>query len=60
MPELGPRPDHVGSVVDRVTMGEVYLRLLWISPASIIPLMSPQSITYLLPKIHNLSNLDRR
>jgi hypothetical protein len=36
---LNPRPDHVGFVVDGVTLGQVFSRVLWILPIFVIPPM---------------------
>jgi hypothetical protein len=30
-------PVHVGFVIDQVTMGEVFLQVIWFSPVTIIP-----------------------
>jgi hypothetical protein len=38
-PGFDPRPDHVTSVVDKITLGHVFLRVLRFSPFNITPQM---------------------
>jgi hypothetical protein len=36
-PGFAPGSFHVGFVVDKVALGQVFLRVLWFSPVNIIP-----------------------
>jgi len=36
-PRFNPRPVHVGFVVDKVTLGQVFLQVLQVFPVSVIP-----------------------
>jgi hypothetical protein len=38
-PGFDPGSVHVGFVVDKVVLGQVFLRLLWFSPVDFIPLL---------------------
>jgi hypothetical protein len=49
---VNPRPVNVGSVVDKEALGQVLLRLLQFSPASMIP----STLHPLSHKLYNLSN----
>jgi hypothetical protein len=36
-PELVPESIHVGNVVNKVTVGQAFVQVLWFSPVNIIP-----------------------
>jgi hypothetical protein len=55
--QVKPRPVDVGFVVDKATVGQDFIRVLWFSPVSIFP---PMLHTQSSPTLYNPSNDQRR
>ena len=53
-PEFDPGPVRVTFVVDKVTLGQVFLRILWVFPVNIFPKMLISFIhSFSIPEIQH-------
>jgi len=51
---LHPWSVHVGFVVNKVALGQVFLQVLWFSPVNIFPLILRTLLIHLLPTLYTV------